>query len=98
MFFCKYKKLEINLKTYINKIKNAIIKPNKPTASVKANPKIVYWNKTLRFKKLRAVPITNEPNTIPTPAPAPIKLQVAKPAPNNLQHSIRTSVIFKVCI
>ena len=43
MFFYKYKKLEINLKTYINKIKNAIIKPNKPTASVKANPKIARY-------------------------------------------------------
>jgi len=28
--------------TYINNSKKAIIKPNKPTASVKANPKIAY--------------------------------------------------------
>lgn len=63
------------------------IKPNKPTASVKANPIKVNCNKGPRNSGFRANEVTNAWNTIPTPAPAPTRLIAAKPAPTNLKLS-----------
>jgi hypothetical protein len=56
----------------------AIIKANKPMASVKAKPKIAILNNSL----------LREANMRPTPIAAPARAIVAKPAPINLAKMI----------
>jgi hypothetical protein len=84
------------LTNYIKRIKKAIIRANRPTASVNANPRIANRNNSPFKLGFRATELINDPNTIPTPAPAPTSPTVAIPAPNNLQHSNRTSILSNV--
>ena len=67
-----------------NKIKKAIIKANNAIASVNAKPKIAVLNNSSFKEGFREIPITNAPNTVPIPTPAPASPIVAKPAPTNL--------------
>jgi len=50
-----------------------------PTASVRAEPGIAERNKSSFNAGLRDVARTNEPETTPTPAPAPIGPETAGP-------------------
>jgi len=79
-----YKFYNLN-NSYLNKIKKAIINANKPTASVNANPNIANLNKLFNWSGFLDTAINKDPNTTPTPAPAPTRPIVAKPAPNNLK-------------
>ena len=67
-----------------NKIKNPIINENNAIASVNANPKIASLNNSSFKEGFLATPITNAPNTVPIPTPAPASPIVANPAPINL--------------
>ena len=62
-----------------NNIKNAIINANKAVASVNANPKIQYLNKSSDKSGFLETAIKNEPKTIPIPVPAPAKPNVDNP-------------------
>ena len=66
-----------------NSIKNAIISANRPIASDRANPSIVYVNNCCLSIGLRAKPWIRLPNTVPMPAPLPATPIVAQPAPTN---------------
>lgn len=66
-----------------NRIKNAIISANRPIASDRANPRIVYVNNCCLSIGLRAKPWIKLPNTVPMPAPLPATPIVAQPAPTN---------------
>lgn len=78
--------LNLLLKKYYNakRIKNAIINENSAIASVNAKPKIASLNNSSFNEGFREVPITNAPNTVPIPTPAPANPMVASPAPTNL--------------
>ena len=52
-------------------------------ASVKANPKIASLNNSSFNDGFLETPITNAPNTVPIPTPAPANPIVANPAPTN---------------
>ena len=52
-------------------IKNAIIRPNKVIASVKANPKIAYVNNNFSNSGLLPTAEINPANILPIPTPAP---------------------------
>ena len=66
------------------RIKNAIINEKRAIASVNANPRIAVLNNSSFKEGFREIPITNAPNTVPIPTPAPASPIVAKPAPINL--------------
>lgn len=61
--------------------RNAIISENNPSASVKANPKIAYENKSDLIEGFLDVPLIKAAKTIPTPIPAPANPIVVSPAP-----------------
>ena len=65
------------------RIKKPIINENKAIASVKANPKIASLNNSSFNEGFLETPITNAPNTVPIPTPAPANPIVANPAPIN---------------
>ena len=67
---------------YENKIKNANINANKAIASVKANPKIAYLNKSSLIEGFLAKDNNNAAKMKPIPIPAPANPEVDKPAPN----------------
>ncbi len=70
------------IKSYkANNSKKAIIKANSAIASVRANPKIAILNNSSFKEGFLEIPITNAPNTVPIPIPAPANPIVAKPAP-----------------
>ena len=62
-------------------MRNAIIRANKPIASVSAKPKIVNPNNCCLKDGFRAKEFTKAAKTIPIPAPTPARPIVAKPAP-----------------
>ncbi len=68
------------------KIKKDIISAKRPTASVRAKPKIAFRNNSFLIPGFLETPSINEPNTTPTPAPAPTKPIVARPAPINFEE------------
>ena len=78
IFDCPYS-LKFNYTA--NKIKKAIIKAKRPTASVKAKPKIVNPKSCSRNEGFRPKAVIKAAKTIPTPAPTPASPIVAKPAP-----------------
>ena len=78
---------------YANKIKKAINKANKPTASVKANVNNEYLKYNFSNLGFLDNEKTNEAKINPAPAPAPVKPIVAKPAPIFLD--IKTNVFKK---
>ena len=74
----KKKRKRVN---YPNKIKKDIINAKRAIASVKANPKIAILNKSCLNEGLREIPMINDPNTVPIPAPAPANPIAAAPPP-----------------
>ena len=66
------------------RIKNAIINEKSAMASVSANPRIASLNNSSFKEGFRETPITNAPNTVPIPTPAPASPIVASPAPIDL--------------
>jgi hypothetical protein len=70
-----------------NKIIKDIIKAKRPTASVKANPKIPNRKSSSFIDGLLEIPKTKAPKTTPTPTPAPTNPIVASPAPTNFEPS-----------
>ena len=54
-------------------------------ASIKANEIREQINICAFKEGLRAIPATKAPKSVPSPAPGPIRLIVAKPAPMNLE-------------
>jgi hypothetical protein len=66
----------------------AIIKANKPMASVKAKPKIAILNNSLLREGFLEMALIREANMRPTPIAAPARAIVAKPAPINLAKMI----------
>lgn len=85
-FFLTYflKRGLINIYIYYeNKIKKAIINANNAIASVKANPIKAVLNNSCLIDGFLEIAITNEPKTVPIPAPEPTNPIVAKPPPIN---------------
>ena len=66
-----------------NNNKNAIIKPNKAMASVKANPKIARRNNSSFSFGLRETANTRDPKIFPIPNAAPANPILVNPAPIN---------------
>ena len=64
-----------------NRIKKAIIKPNRAIASVNAKPNTVQINKFFVNIGLREIAKIRDENTKPIPTPEPASEMVAKPAP-----------------
>ena len=83
LYTLKFIKLTIN-NYNAKRIRNAIINANKAIASVKANPKIAVLNNSSFSDGFLEIPITNAPNTVPIPTPAPASPIEANPAPINL--------------
>jgi hypothetical protein len=80
-------KLRKKLKGYLNKIRKAIIKASRPTASVRAKLKIAYLKSSSRINGFLERARRKLPQTIPTPTPAPVNPIVANPAPTSLNAS-----------
>ena len=76
---------------YVKSNRNAIIKASNPTASVKANPIKTYLNSLGSIPGFLEHASINEPNTWPTPVPAPPIPIVANPAPKILAAEIRSA-------
>ena len=86
---------------YKNKIKKAIIKANNAIASVNANPKIAYLNKSSLIEGFLAKDNNKAAKMNPIPIPAPANPEVDKPAPTfcaavtNIKKKKKEIVIIK---